>query len=217
MGNPEGERILKLERRQRLLLAMNALLAAFVAIAAFGGFSGSASPQTSGGQRLTVSELNVVDDRGVVRVRISGDLPDAIISGRTVPRGAHAAGLAVYDDTGQERGAYATFAPGGNVALTLDNRTGQTATFVAGPDAGSALNLTWMDSDVDLRVDEDGPAIHATRAGRVAFHAPPLLNPRSSSLCQGLREAIGHATNDALWSACRSRSSEAACRACLGH
>ena len=102
---------------------------------------------------LTVSELSVVDSRGVIRARLGGELPDAVVGGKVPPRGNHAAGLLIYDGTGQERGGYVTFEPSGNVALTLDNRSGQTAAFVTDPEIGSALRLHWTDDDVELRVE----------------------------------------------------------------
>src|SRR4051812_12835677 len=70
-------------------------------------------------QSLRVSELVVVDPKGVERVRIGGDLPDAVINGKRVPRGEKAAGVLLYDGTGQERGGYVTFEPSSNIALTL--------------------------------------------------------------------------------------------------
>lgn len=42
---------------------------------------------------LTVRELIVVDDAHVARVRISGDVPDAVIDGRRLVRAETAAGL----------------------------------------------------------------------------------------------------------------------------
>src|ERR1051325_4224555 len=54
-------------------------------------------------QSLRVSELVVVDPKGVERVRIGGDLPDAVINGKRVPRGEKAGGVLLYDGSGQER------------------------------------------------------------------------------------------------------------------
>src|SRR5438874_8284634 len=57
---------------------------------------------------LTVSELNVVDSKGVVRARIAGNLPETYSNGKPVGRGA--AGVLLYDAAGVERGGYVTFA-----------------------------------------------------------------------------------------------------------
>lgn len=55
---------------------------------------------------LTVRELVVLDTSDVVRVRIGGDLPDAVVGGQTRDRGQDAAGVVLFDETGQERGGY---------------------------------------------------------------------------------------------------------------
>ncbi len=68
--------------------------------------------------------------------------------------------------------------------LTLDNKGVMAAEFLAGPDAGSAIRLHWADDAVELRVDEDGPSVHAVRQKNVAFHEPPVENPRSTVLCK---------------------------------
>src|SRR5262249_734247 len=82
---------------------------------------GSHSQQTGNPTSLKVSELVVVDPKGVERVRIGGDLPDATINGKRVPRGEKAAGVLLYDTTGQERSGYVTW-ESGNVGLTIRAR-----------------------------------------------------------------------------------------------
>src|SRR5207248_2687837 len=89
-------------------------------------------------QVLTVSEVDVVDAKGVVRARLGADIPDAVVNGQVRHRGQKAAGLMLYDDTGQERGGYITFSPGRQVALTLDSSKQQTALFVASSEGGAA-------------------------------------------------------------------------------
>ncbi|UCF04886.1 MAG: hypothetical protein JSV33_13325 [bacterium] len=81
---------------------------------------------------LRVTEFVVVDEAGVERVRVGGNLPDAVIAGKRVPRGERAAGVLLYDGIGQEHGGYVTWEPSGNVGLTLDSRKGQATLFVAG-------------------------------------------------------------------------------------
>ena len=52
---------------------------------------------------LTLSELNIVDAKGVVRLRLSGDLPGTVNGERR-----NIAGLLFYDGTGRERGSHVT-------------------------------------------------------------------------------------------------------------
>jgi hypothetical protein len=101
------------------------------------------------------------------------------------------------------------------VGLTLDNKGVMAAEFLAGPDAGSAIRLHSGDDAVELRVDEDGPSIHAMRRKTVAFHEPTVENPKSTELCKGLLKEKARVSMEQLWDACRERSSEAACQACL--
>jgi hypothetical protein len=180
------------------------------------GFAVRAQEKTDP-KSMTLSELVIVDDSGNVRLRLGGNLPDAVHNGKTKPRGQRAAGVLLYDATGVERSGYVTLEPSGNVALTLDTRTRQVATFVAGPSGTgtSALQLFSNGSAVELRTDEDGPSIHAVRRKQVVFHEPAVENPEGTAMCKALREAKGQATVPQLLDACRSRTSEAACQACL--
>jgi hypothetical protein len=110
------------------------------------------TPPTS----LRVTELVVLDSKGVERVRIGGELPDALIGGKKVPRGQKAAGVILYNGRGQERSGYVTFEPSGNVGLTLDSNKSQVAYFIAGRDSGSALQM-WEGRDtIELRSDLEG-------------------------------------------------------------
>jgi hypothetical protein len=157
----------------------------------------------------------VVDSKGIVRARIAGNLPDIITVGKRIARGQEAAGILLYDDTGLERSGYVTLTPSRNVGLTFDNTGTHTATIVAGPEGGSALTLRLGDDAVDVRVDQDGPSLHVTRKKQAVFHEPAVDQPEKTALCETLREAKSRTTPEELMAACRARSSEAACRACL--
>src|SRR5436305_8922399 len=132
-----------LERRtRRLERTLRISIGAWVGLATLAvcAFTMRSSPQQPATpQSLKVSELVVVDPKGVERVRIGGDLPDAVINGRRVPRGEKASGVLIYDATGQERGGYVTFDPSGNAALTLDTRRQQVVLLAADPESGAAL------------------------------------------------------------------------------
>jgi len=114
-----------------------------------------------------------------------------------------------------------TFAPGRQVALTLDarDRPGQVAILVADPDGASALTLSNGNDLVELRTDEElGPSVHVTRNNRVAFHQPPQAIDHivRTEMCTEMRGALKSMTRDQVLTVCRQRASEEACQACLG-
>src|SRR5436190_23954400 len=76
---------------------------------------------------LTVSALNVVDSKGVVRLRLSGDLPGTV-NGKE----RDLAGLLIYDKSGHERGSYVTNA-NNQVFVPLDGNEPENALFVSEP------------------------------------------------------------------------------------
>ena len=199
----------KLERSLRISIGAWVGLAT-LAVCAFTMRSSPQQPATP--QSLKVSELVVVDPKGVERVRIGGDLPDATINGKRVPRGEKAAGVLLYDTTGQERGGYVTW-ESGNVGLTLDTRKGQVALFAAGLE-GSALSM-WHGKDaVEIRSDEDGSRMTAVQDGRIASQQPSNIK-MASGTCDDYRGARARVSADQVMRDCQRRFSESACRACL--
>lgn len=172
----------------------------------------SKAEQTTSSTSLRVSELVVVDSKGVVRVRIGGDLPDAIINGKRVPRGEKAAGVLLYDTTGQERGGYVTW-ESGNVGLTLDTRKSQVALFAAGLE-GSALMMWHGKDSIDLRSDEDGSRITAVQNGSIVSQQPGTIKI-STEGCNEYRGIQAKTSLEQAMSSCQRRFTENACRACL--
>lgn len=163
---------------------------------------------------LRVSELVVVDPKGVERVRIGGDLPDPIIGGKRVPRGEKAGGVLLYDGSGQERSGYVTFEPSGNVGLTLDTRQRQVAFFVAGPDSGSALQMWHGNHLIELRSDDDGSRLTAARDRQVITQEPAVAK-MSAETCEAYRSARSRVSKEQVMIDCRRRFTEAACQPCL--
>ena len=165
-------------------------------------------------QALTVSQIDVVDSKGVVRARIAGDLPETYSNGKPVGRGA--AGMLLYDAAGLERGGYVTFA-NDHVALTLDSKKEMTGIFVAGPTGSAALTLQNAGQAIDVRVDkDDGPTLHVLRDNKVLFHEPPAVNFEKGSTCAEWRGALAKSSREQVLTMCRQRASEEACQACLG-
>ena len=164
---------------------------------------------------IRASEIVVVDPKGVERVRIGGQLPDAV-PGK--PRGQQVAGLLLYDQTGRERSGYVTFEPSGNVGLTLDGRQGQTAFFVAGPTGGTALRMWRGNNWVELRTDEGGARVGAVRSNELVFREPPATELEVNAYCANLRaefKQVG-APDSQLLPACRQRFTLQDCQTCVG-
>ncbi len=163
---------------------------------------------------LRASELVVVDPDGVERVRISGDLPDAVVDGRRLVRGEKAAGVILYDGAGRERSGYATFEPSGNVLLTLDNRQSeQNALFVAGPDNAAALRL-WQGRDaIDLRTDPAGTRMTIVEDGLVRHQTP--VTPIPTEACEAYRAAVPSLGQNVALRECNGRFTADNCDRCL--
>jgi hypothetical protein len=175
----------------------------------------SLAQQTGSPTSLRVSELVVVDSKGVERVRIGGDLPDALIGGKRVPRGQQAAGVLLYDGTGSERSGYVTFEPSGNVGLTLDSRKSQVASFIAAPDDAASMLQLWSGKDlIELRSDDEGSRFTAVKGGQVILQQP-LIRRMSSGMCEAYRSARSRVSSEQVMRDCRQRFTEAACRSCL--
>ncbi|MDP2116856.1 MAG: hypothetical protein Q8J71_05620, partial [Brevundimonas sp.] len=174
-----------LDRRLRRVTLLSRVQFGLLAVVLAGGVAAFVSNEPG---KLRVSELVVVDADGVERVRISGDLPDAVVDGRRLVRGEKAAGVILYDGAGRERSGYATFEPSGNVLLTLDNRQSeQNALFVAGPDNAAALRL-WQGRDaIDLRTDQAGTRLTVVEGGLVRHQTPVTAIP--PEVCQAYRGA----------------------------
>ena len=82
MDSDLAARLDRVERRNKLMIALVVVLLVCVA------FVGNRQSLVAQAQSLRVSEIVVVDRNGVERVRIGGNLPDPVIGGRSVPRGA---------------------------------------------------------------------------------------------------------------------------------
>ncbi len=206
--------VLLLERRQRRL-AWGLLALGLVVVAQGLGLLLLARGEraAAAGDALTLQSLSIVDPGGVVRVRIGGDLPDAVIDGRRIDRGQRVAGVMLYDDTGQERGGYVTFAPSGNVALTLDTRRHQAALFAADPEAGAALQLWHGEDRIELRADPDGSRITAVREGGVVLQQPEAR--LRAEACDAYRAALREMPRAEVEAACAARFEAGACARCL--
>src|SRR5262245_32016491 len=113
MGQNRRQRMEELQRRLERCERWNRRLAAVLAFGLVGGIAVSATSLRASApppSSMRLTELVIVDDNGVERARLGGNLPEAVIDGQTRSRGDKAAGLLLYDAKGQERGGYVTFA-----------------------------------------------------------------------------------------------------------
>lgn len=84
------------------------------------------SPQTRverpDSERITARRIDIVDDKGVIRMTLSGQTPAPIIDGIQYKRAFNVAGMVLYDDKGSERGGFGTAdIEGGMAVLALDH------------------------------------------------------------------------------------------------
>lgn len=86
----------------------------------------SRSPQTRveapDSERITARRIDIVDEKGVIRMTLSGQTPAPIIDGIQYKRAFNVAGMVLYDDKGSERGGFGTAdVDGGMAVLALDH------------------------------------------------------------------------------------------------
>ncbi len=171
---------------------------------------------------LRLHTLSIVDDRGVERVRIAGQLPDAVVDGKRAPRGETAAGVLIYDDAGQERGGYVTFAPSRSAVLTLDTRRGQVVLLAADSSGGAAFRL-WHTTSGDwiaLRAESAGARLSVGRRNGIVLQEPAMSKADAAAFCAGLKGDVSRLKTklpaQEVLRACEQRMPSAACRKCLG-
>jgi hypothetical protein len=205
-------------RQLRALLGLNLLALPLALLALFGGVAPHRDKPVQGPDSLRLRELVIVDAKGVERVRLGSQLPDAVINGRRSPRGEDAAGVMLYDDSGEERGGYVTFSPSRNVALTLDTRTQQVALLAAGPDDGAVARLSRKDDWVEMRSDVGGTRLSVGRDRKLVLQQPPMTSAEAAAGCAefkaDLRQSKQRSTMQQM-DACITRFPGAICRRCL--
>lgn len=202
-------------RLRRVTLLFGLAIVAVLLLLAFAWFTLTQPDE------LRLRTVSIVDEHGIERVRIGGQLPDAIVNGKRVPRGDQAAGVLIYDDAGQERGGYVTFNRSRNAVLTLDTRKGMVVLLAADSSDGAALRLWGADfSDwLDLRASSAGAHLTVGRENNVILQEPPLEDAEVAAFCGELkgelRQLKVQPPAQEVLRACQQRMPAAACRKCL--
>ena len=205
----ENQRLRKLIRRQSQVL-----IGAFLAVV-IGTATASIALKNEVFGTIRANDITIVDKNGVVRARMSGDMPDAVMyGGRVAKRGAEAAGFMIYDKDGIERGGYVTF-DHDNAMLSLDSKYHMVASLIAGPsESGTGvLNLRSQQNSMELRSDDDGSRMSINK-GRVLEQQIPAIESLSKETCDNWREIEKQHPNENL---CRSRYTDSACKRCLNN
>lgn len=199
---------------RRIVLFQGMAAAAFLLVACAGTALPGSPNRTEPVDRITAREIVVVDAQGVVRARMSGDMPDAVMAGGHVSkRGTKAAGFMLYDEEGIERGGYVTMDTGSNAMLSLDSKHQMIAHMVAGPDQepAAALRLGSAKHAVELRSDLNGSRISLEKERKVIQQTPAIefLSPET---CQ---KQIEYEKAYPGRDVCRARFTAEACSRCL--
>ncbi|HZX29635.1 MAG TPA: hypothetical protein VFF16_21355 [Telluria sp.] len=202
------------ERLRKRMGRTNALWLVGLLLAAGGGALAGTGMKPTVFDSIRAREVVVVDGKGIVRARLAGDMPDAVMAGGHVSkRGSKAAGVMLYDEEGIERGGYVTMDEGSNVLLTLDSKYRQATMFVAGPDQSqtSALRMWAPGRAIELRNDENGARLSVSDQTGVALQQPAVGLTAES--CKDMAELEHKYPSEHI---CRAKFTEAACNACLG-
>jgi hypothetical protein len=199
--------------RKRLNRQNGAWIAGLLLLAGGSAIAG-ASLKNAIFDSVRAKEVVVVDGKGIVRARLGGDLPDAVMAGGHVAkRGSKAAGMIIYDEEGIERGGYVTQDEGSNAMITLDSKHRMAALMVAGPDPtqDSALTLITKNGGIELRSDSNGSRLSVTDMSGLTYQQPAItrLQPDSCTYYKGLELKYPGKR------LCQARFPEAACNACL--
>jgi hypothetical protein len=82
----------------------------------------SAKPEAVDRDHLAVHRIDIVDDKGVVRLTIAAPTPNPVIAGKAYPRAFPVSGIVIFADKGNERGGLGVAdVPGSAPVLALDH------------------------------------------------------------------------------------------------
>lgn len=106
----------------------------------------STSPQTRvdtpDEERITARRIDIVDEKGVIRMTLSGQTPPPIIDGIQYKRAFNVAGMVLYDQQGSERGGFGTAdVDGGMAVLALDHPAMDAIGWRVSPDGGVRFSI----------------------------------------------------------------------------
>lgn len=119
---------------------------------------------------IKVRGIVVVDSLGIERAILASHLPEAQRDGGRMYSSrsqSSVSGLMLYDNEGLERGGYVTDDEYGNIFLTLDSKSDQTAMFLAEPQGATSIAL-WSrtGNKANFSVEDEGLYINLVDNGK---------------------------------------------------
>lgn len=172
------QRLVALERRNRLLTAGLVAAAAIGMVAAASSGAGrDDAPRVF--ERIVAREIVVVDANGRERVVIAAPLPEPRLAGALSKRGDALSGILLFDGEGNERGGYVTGDdPSSGISLTLDEIGRMAVSLWAGERGSSGLRFGNQDGNsVDLQVNPAGTFVTLREKGQITAVLPTSATP----------------------------------------
>jgi hypothetical protein len=124
-----------------------------------------AEPAAKVTDHITARRIDIVDDKGVVRMILAAPTPDPVVGGKVYKRAFPVAGMVLFDANGDERGGYGVAdIPGSAVVLAVDHTNGDAMGWRVMPDGSISFV---MNSRAPVAVDANGKtkaALGQTRA-----------------------------------------------------
>jgi hypothetical protein len=91
-------------------------------------------------ERLATRRVDIVDEKGVIRMTLAAELPNPVVDGIEYKRNAPISGIMIRDDKGNERGGIG-FHASGRVLLALDHVNGEAVGLAALEDGSTEVFL----------------------------------------------------------------------------
>ena len=168
------ERLARLERKRGVTAGL--LAALLIGLVGLVGYQSYKLHQLETATSLRVKEIRVYDDKGVDRVVVAGNLPQARLNGKPrhfKPR--QMGGILIYDASGTERGGYGTYDGYANAMLSLDSgaeENGKQAMLLLAEPGGGAFFRQWEGPGSVTMGVYDKPFLNVMDGNNVVFAKP---------------------------------------------
>lgn len=120
----------------------------------------AAKPEAVDHDHLAVHRIDIVDDKGVVRLTIAAPTPDPVSQGKVLHRAFPVSGIVIFDAKGNERGGLGVAdVPGGAPVLALDHDNMDAIGWKVLPDGTVTFQMNQRPSDQKAARDTATPVV----------------------------------------------------------